>query len=90
MPRAILTPLVSELRIFASDDAAYGDPYEIFAIVQFDSPASCEIRGLKADKPFTAGQALAVRAELRRCGVERCRFVRIQGGVERTVTGRIK
>jgi hypothetical protein len=90
MPRAIITPLTSELRIFASDDAAYGDPYEIYATVQFDSPASCEIRGLKADKPFTAGQALAVRAELRRCGVERCRFVRIRGGIERTVTGRIR
>lgn len=90
MPRAILTPLTSELRIFIEGDAAYGDPYEIFAIVQFDTPTSCEIRGLKADRPFSKAQAGAVRAELKRYGVKQVHWKRIKNGVETLAIGRIK
>jgi hypothetical protein len=77
--KAQINHLISQLRIFESNDAKYGEPYAISAIIKWIDSESIEISGL--DRAITIPAWKAVLKLCQEMKIKRVLAVRYRNGV---------
>ena len=90
MPKAILEPLVAEMRIHNDNEAVYGDAYQFGVVVRYLTPTSVQVDLLKSEGGFGMGHIRAIKRELASHGVTDWIYYRIKNGVKMPVKGRTK
>lgn len=90
MAKAILEPLVAEMRIHNDDNAVYGDEYQFGVVVRYLTPTSVQVDLLKADGTFGMSHVRAIQRELADHGVTDWVFYRIKNGESKPVKGKTK
>lgn len=90
MAKAILEPLIAEMRIHNNDDAVYGDDYDYGVVIRYLTPTSVQVDLLKSDGKFGRPHVRAIQRELANHGVTDWTFNRIKNGAVKPVKGKTK